>query len=374
MKLQQNLQAVAIAFSLSLLATTEVYPKPITYNLQEISNTSGNLKTLGIPVINNFGVVGFVAEQDTGGTQVLSSDSRTTNIMVDTSSQFNFIRDDVSINDAGTVAFIAAQNRQNPQTIGVYTSNGRNLKTIITTPTTDENGVGFRANSFFEVSINNAGIVAILEDISSRAQTILASDGNTTREITGTTTPILSNVQINDVGTVVYSFGPYGIYTGENTKTPPIASARGFVDGKVDYVTAASLNNVGSFAYVRGLADEATSAIIENQVLLKRGNRITTIADNKGDFQSFGPTSINDRGKVAFLAKLDDGGEGIFISNNTGNNPKIDKIIATGDSLLGYTVVDLDFASEGLNEFGQIAFVAKLANNTQVVVRAVPKL
>ncbi len=103
--------------------------------------------------------------------------------------------------------------------------------------------------------------------------------------------------------------------------------------------------------------------------MTKKGNTITTVADTSGDFKNFGTTSINDRGTVAFIANLDAGGEGIF----TGNNPKTDKVIATGDSLFGYTVVDLDFASEGLNNSGQITFVAKLANNTQVVVRANPR-
>lgn len=258
MKLNHNLQAVALASSLSLVAAAEVYAKPVTYNSQKIFHTSGNLKTLGIPVINNFGIIGFVAEQDDGSRKVLSSDGRTTNTIIDTSSQFSYIDDDVSINDAGTVAFIASQNRQNPQTTGVYTSNGINLKTIITTPTTDENGVGFRANSFEEVSINNAGIVALIESISSRVQIVLASDGNTTREVTGTTSPILSNVQINDVGTVVYSYGAYGIYAGDNNTTPPVDVPSKNSEYKFNFVFSPSLNNTNTFAYVSGTVNTAT--------------------------------------------------------------------------------------------------------------------
>ena len=156
-----------------------------------------------------------------------------------------------------------------------------------------------------------------------------------------------------------------GIYTGDSSTTPPIATASGSSGGKVNFVGSSSLNNVGTFAYVSGVADEAKNSIIESKVLLKRGDKTITIADTNAEFSSFGNTSINDRGKVAFIANLDAVGEGIF----TGNNPKTNKVIATGDSLFGYTLVDLDFSSEGLNNFGQITFVAKLANNTQVVVR-----
>lgn len=195
---------------------------------------------------------------------------------------------------------------------------------------------------------------------------VLTSDGSNTKKISESDPPRKSGVQINDVGTVVYSYYIFGIYTGDSSTTPPIATASGASEGKVDFVGSPSLNNAGTFAYVSGLADEANNSIIESKVLLKRGDKIITIADTNADFSSFGTISINDRGKVAFIANLDAVGKGIF----TGNDAKTNKVIATGDSLFGYTVVNLDFSPEGLNNLGQITFVAKLANNTQVVARA----
>jgi hypothetical protein len=369
MKLHYSRQAVAVGLSFSLLVTGEVHAKPIKYNFTEIADTSGNLKVLGIPVINNLGIVGFKAQLDEGGDSLFSSDGNTTTTIADTSSNFSFMGDDVSINDVGTIAFIAGQNRQNPQTVGVYTSDGKTLKTIITTPTTDDNGVGFRANSFEEVSINNTGIVALIESISSRAQVVLIGDGSNTKQISGSASPLLSGLQISDRGNVVFSYYILGIYTGDLNTSPPIATASGFSDGKVDFVTRPSLNNSDTFAYVSGSGNTAKNEVTQSKVLTKKGNTTTTVADTSGDFKSFGTTSINDRRTVAFIANLDAGGEGIF----TGNNPKTDKVIATGDSLFGYTVVDLDFASEGLNNSNQITFVATLANNTQVVVRANPR-
>ena len=369
MKLHRSLQVIAVGLSFSLLVTGAVHAKPIKYNFTEIADTSGNLKALGIPVINNLGIVGFKAQLDEGGNSLFSSDGYTTTTIADTSSNFSFIGDDVSINDVGTIAFIAGQSRQNPQVVGVYTSDGKTLKTIITTPTTDENGVGFRANSFEEVSINNTGIVALIESISSRAQIVLIGDGSNTKQISRSASPLFSGLQISDRGNVVFSYYILEIYTGDISTTTLIASARGFSDGKVDFVTNPSFNNSGTFAYIIGSGDTVKNEFIQSEVVTKKGNTTTTVAGTSGDFNNFGSTSINDRGTVAFIANLDAGGEGIF----TGNNPKTDKVIATGDSLFGYTVVDLDFASEGLNNSGQITFVAKLANNTQVVVRANPK-
>lgn len=113
MKLHCSLPAVAIALSLSLIATEQVHAQS-KYNLTEIADTSGNLKTLSIPIINSFGIVGFKSQLDEGGESLFSSDGNTTTTIADTSSNFSFIRDDASINETGTITFIASQNRQNP--------------------------------------------------------------------------------------------------------------------------------------------------------------------------------------------------------------------------------------------------------------------
>ena len=78
------------------------------------------------------------------------------------------------------------------------------MKTIITTSTTDENWLVFRANSFEEVSINNAGIV-VIETISSRAQVVFTGDGSNTLQISGAS-PLFSGLQISDRGNVVFSY------------------------------------------------------------------------------------------------------------------------------------------------------------------------
>jgi hypothetical protein len=60
---------------------------------------------------------------------------------------------------------------------------------------------------------------------------------------------------------------------------------------------------------------------------------------------------------------------GIF----TGPNPVVDKVIAKGDALDGSTVRFVALThSQALNEFGQIAFVAGLADGREGVYRADP--
>ena len=83
---------------------------------------------------------------------------------------------------------------------------------------------------------------------------------------------------------------------------------------------------------------------------------------------------------IVFSVRLAGGrGEGIF----TGLDPVADKLIASGDSLFGSTVanipgpdyapgLNINFSSRGLNNRGQSAFFARLADGTSGIFRADP--
>jgi hypothetical protein len=66
---------------------------------------------------------------------------------------------------------------------------------------------------------------------------------------------------------------------------------------------------------------------------------------------------------------LDTGVTGIF----TGADPIADKVIAIGDTLFGSRVTSLSFSNKGLNNSGQLAFVAGLENGISGVFRADPQ-
>jgi hypothetical protein len=65
---------------------------------------------------------------------------------------------------------------------------------------------------------------------------------------------------------------------------------------------------------------------------------------------------LNNGGDVAFHGTLDDGTSGIFV----GPDATIDRVVAVGDTLDGATVQNLTFCEEGLNDSGQLGFIAQL--------------
>ena len=102
---------------------------------------------------------------------------------------------------------------------------------------------------------------------------------------------------------------------------------------------------------------------------------MTTIADISGPFSSFGSNSfifgqplINDTGTVAFLARLDAGGFGIY----TGDGSDTREVIGSGDVLFGSTVTTLQVSPTSLNDNGQVAFYYELANGTTGIAVANP--
>src|SRR5207245_11350529 len=77
---------------------------------------------------------------------------------------------------------------------------------------------------------------------------------------------------------------------------------------------------------------------------------------------------INNSGTVVFEATLTAGGSGLF----SGPDPSADRIIGTGDPLFGSTVTNVDFRGRGLNDAGQVAFLATLGDGRTLLVRADP--
>jgi hypothetical protein len=141
------------------------------------------------------------------------------------------------------------------------------------------------------------------------------------------------------------------------------------------FVEKPVLNDAGTVAFYRSFFDEATGEQV-TAIVTGNGGPLTTVADTTGGFSSFGfrPPSINDGGDVAFLADLDSGGSGIFV----GPDAVADRVIATGDTLDGAAIQNLVFCEEGLNDSGQLAFVATLEDASQrdgfrvAVFRATP--
>jgi hypothetical protein len=124
--------------------------------------------------------------------------------------------------------------------------------------------------------------------------------------------------------------------------------------GSVGSFLSVSLNNRGTVAFLANLDGGGQGIFVGD------GKTITPIADTSGPYSdNLGAPAINNRGTVSFFAALDAGGEGIF----TGPDPVADKLIAAGDLFFDSTVIRL-LAPVALNNSGQIAFVAELADGT----------
>ena len=267
----------------SLLIAWPLHVRAASYTFTKIADTSGPFSQFdfpGAPSINARGVVAFHAGKagiPGMGDGIFTSTGGSIATIVDTSGPFTGFNDRLSINDAGTIAFLASVKVGSP---GIFTSHAGSITTIVDTsgPLT---AVGIPA-------INNAGTVAFF----------------------GCLDTLNPSCPLDRTAA-------QGIFTGD-------------------------------------------------------GGPLTTIVDTSGPsgpFSNFGNPSINNAGMVVFLAFLKAGGSGIF----TGPDPVADKVITTGDLLFGFTVTSLGFLQGlGLNDAGQVAFFATLANGASGVFRADP--
>ncbi len=172
---------------------------------------------------------------------------------------------------------------------------------------------------------------------------------------------------INDTGAVVFNAdlkgGGKGIFVSDGRSLKTIVAET--TSGPYSYFSVPTINNSGVVAFNAGFTT-GKEAIFKSS----KGN-LTTIADNTSrsifkDFKS--DVALNQQGDVTFLADLKDGSTAIYTWSGTG----LHKVIAVGDALDGSTVTSILISHKGLNDRGQIAFDAVLANGGQEVFRADP--
>jgi hypothetical protein len=269
-----------------------------------------------------------------------------------------------SINKGGTVSF-GADLRDGVRTI--FTGSGQELTRLVDTgPDSPFSDLLLPA-----ATINDAGAVAFRATLKSGgAGLFMVRPGEQPRSLYvsgGPFTAFLSPADLQRNGETVafraiLSTGAEGIFTGSGEATVTIVTT----GEALSAVSNGSINDAGTVAF------RATLSAGGQAVLTGNGGPLTVIADTSGPFSSFfDNASINIAGTVAFAANLKDGGNGIF----TGPDPAADKIVATGDPLFGSTVVSIDatpFPPRGLNNAGQLTFVAQLADGRTVLVRADP--
>ncbi len=288
----------------------------------------GDLLANGNPSMNNLGEVSFGASSD-GVQSILRGDGTTVTTIA--SNGFASFGDSTSINDAGEVAF---DGQLDSGERGLFSGTGGPATThYLDTQEVSVDGSPASFNATDDrPSINAGGDIAFLD------QTQDASDQEIFRGREG----VFTTISTSDSRPV---------------DSPPV------------------LNDVGTAAWQTFFFDETGS--FASAIVTGNGDGTTTrVADSAGAFDIFDSYAINNSGTVAFSATLDSdtlGVPSIFV----GPSPKKDRVIGPGDRLDGGTVVGLNFCEEGLNDSGQLAFVAEIEDrNGDVrvgVFRATPR-
>lgn len=363
MKLRLPIQVALIGFSFSLIATSEV--KAASFTFTKIADSSGIFDDFAEEAINNNSEVAFFSSYDVNqGQGIFTGNGGQIKTIADTNGTNGSFYDlyTPSINDAGTVVF---EDDPNSNTSIIYSSSDQG------------NIIPIQYNSIiYYGAINNKGQTVYRKDLDPTGKVngiVVSTPGQNDIQIANNINlfSFLDYPVINDAGIVAFggSFkgeNSQGIFKGNGGLLTDIASRYSNPYLDILNVLSIAINNQGTVGFI---ADTGFGTQQKRGIYTGSGGALTLIADETFYDFSNSELSINDSGIVAFDAKLKSGGYGIF----TGHNPVKDKVIATGDSLFGSTVKEVYFYTGGLNDKGQIAFDAVLADDTSVVVRANPK-
>jgi hypothetical protein len=232
---------------------------------------------------------------------------------------FNFMSVVVSVNDAGLVVWQGELNQTGfPQ--GLWTGDGGPVNTIFNTASSSF------TSSFAGPAINNGGQIAFRASTNtSHGDAIFRYDGGSV------------------FTTIVDSSGPFSAVFDQEP----------------------AINNVGTVAVI-GRSDNLSTQYL---IVGDGAAPATPIVSTSGPLASINGAAINDTNQIAFAATFDDFSTlGIFGGPDLIN----DRVIRSGDALDDSTVSSLSMDREGLNNSGQIAFFAQLADGRGVIMVASP--
>jgi hypothetical protein len=382
----------ALALFLALAAPAHAAPKYTFVNVADSARDNFQVNNFTCASINNRGDIAFKAVRTHpdgfnffDGIHRANADGSLTTIAEDPSSpptQFNFLSNFPSMNDLGEVSFAASLAGSDEEAI--LRGDGQTLTTIATTT------AEFRFFGF-DTSINNHGEVAFKGELDAEFNSdlgVFSGSGGavTTHQLNSADVSLdgaparfngnFARPSINDAGDIAFDDSTQpdfeaGIFVGQEGSFRSIAAP-----DPERSVREPVLNDGGTAAFETSFFDASGQFV--TAIVTGNGGPLTTVVDTNGPFGAFGfrPPAINNNNEVAFVAFPDDfESSGIFV----GPDPKKDLVIATGDKLDGGIVSSLLFCEEGLNDAGQLAFVANLDDPDapfgfrSAVFRATPK-
>ncbi|MFC1825655.1 PEP-CTERM sorting domain-containing protein [Thermodesulfobacteriota bacterium] len=366
------MRRLLLCIIITLLFWFPFLSRAAAYNFVEIARGDGfgggpftQFQSGGI-AINDVGRVVFRGNLDPSGTEGLFTGTGGPVTTIVTKDDFVYASfTEPTIDNNGTVLFRAGTSTTDVAVLG---GNGGSYTTYAPAPADPfigPNWGGYVINNNGTVVLNGGVtfVTALYKSTGSGGPSLLYDSAG----IDGI--GAFYNTDINDSGGIAAIAGPNvgirdSIVLGDAngmTLEPIVAPGDGFVE-----FTGISINDIGTVAFGAKVAGGPLSIYTGNTT-----TGLIEIANLSGPYSMFNYSpAINNAGTVAFFAQLDTGGVGIF----TGPDPISDKVIATGDLLFDSIVTNLVFDRFGLNNGGQLAFWASLANGNSVIVRVDPQV
>jgi hypothetical protein len=340
------------------------------YDFTKIAESGGMYAFVSSPRITPAGEVVFLADLSGGGDAIVLGDGASTTHIYDTDTTTTIASiDSLDINGSNRVAFLATLAAGGRE---IFAGNGGALATIAASTAAGGQFASFGGTTF----INDGGMVAWQGIRAFGGVSVSTGVGGPVTTVYGAGDTFgglpfvnFSNPRINNAGDLV-SFAFFGsgngsaLVVGNGGTTTVIASDSTF-------------DPASPFATLIGAPAMNDDGVVVFPAILVSGGRALAVGDGSvpaeilvdtatSVFASFGGPSINNAGQIVFVAALDSGTTALF----DGIDPGANNVIGVGDGLDGSEVTGL--LTGDINDAGQIAFRAVLADGRNVIVRADP--
>jgi hypothetical protein len=280
-----------------------------------------------------------------------------------------------AINNQGSVLFTATDSNPfgpagRPSVQQLFNSSNGTIAQIGQLASYSFTGFG-STQSFTDFDLNDSNQVvssASILDVTPRtfSRTIISSPTGSDQAVTGSGTPPreVYAPTINNLGNVFYAARGTGIDAASQVAANNLYTFKNGVktaifDTPVN-VTSLAANDSGA-VFSGTISANINGNGVGQSGIFQVENGVATLIYNDG-FANF--IDINNQGTVA----LGSSNKISLLSNGVS-----DQVIGIGDSLLGSTVQSVFFPSnKGLNNAGQVAFYAQLADGTKGIFRADP--
>ena len=348
--------AIAVLLAIHLAAQSR-------YTFTRIADTNGFPGGIQAPVaLNDAGQVAFVAAPTDTETGVFVGNGQVITTAADTTSAFTFFGFP-GINGAGQPTFFAAKTNQRHG----YYAGMDGAVTIVE----DRGAVHNFGGDVFSSPSGSFSTVEVVLSLPRSAEAIVASEGGRAIRIADTSgifQLLDGDPRVNAAGLVAFHArrrdSSQGIFVGKGGALTTIADTSGPF---LSFKDSPAVNDRGEVLFQAELNGSNGGRI--SGLFLSSHGRIRTVVDSSGAFVDFGEApGLNSEGQIAFVGVTRSGLVGIF----TGDDPIADRVIAVDDPLDGSTVSGLETFWSSLNNDGQIAFVAELADGRTAIYRADP--